>query len=77
MSDLVGNPKDSFSYDAAHNNLQLSRPLGEVDDEDDVIPQDRDWTAYWRLLFRKVTTEDLEDFEKNYKGIYITLMNHT
>lgn len=41
---------------------------GEVDDEDGAIPQDRDWTAYWRLLFRKVTTEDLEDFDKNYKG---------
>ena len=40
-----------------------------MDDEDDAIPQDRDWTAYWRLLFRKVTTRDIEDFEKNYKGI--------
>lgn len=43
---------------------------GEVDDEDDSIPQDRDWTAYWRLLFRKVTAEDIKDFEKNYRGIY-------
>jgi DnaJ family protein C protein 9 len=42
--------------------------LGEIDDEDDAIPQDRDWTAYWRLLFRKVTTDDIKDFEKNYKG---------
>ncbi|KAL4235979.1 DnaJ subfamily C member 9 [Mactra antiquata] len=41
---------------------------GEVDDEDDSIPQDRDWTAYWRLLFRKVTTDDIKDFEKTYKG---------
>ncbi|WAR23742.1 DNJC9-like protein, partial [Mya arenaria] len=41
---------------------------GEVDDEDDAIPQDRDWTAYWRLLFRKVTMEDIKDFEKKYKG---------
>ena len=46
---------------------------GEIDDEDDVIPQDRDWTAYWRLLFRKVTTQDLEDFEKNYKGTILCL----
>jgi len=43
-------------------------PAGEVDDEDDVVPQDRDWTAYWRLLFRKVTTQDIQDFEKNYRG---------
>lgn len=41
---------------------------GEVDEEDDAIPQDRDWTAYWRLLFRKVTTDDIKDFEKKYKG---------
>ncbi|XP_052274401.1 dnaJ homolog subfamily C member 9-like isoform X1 [Dreissena polymorpha] len=41
---------------------------GEVDDEDDTVPQDRDWTAYWRMLFRKLTTQDIVDFEKNYKG---------
>ncbi|KAH3849297.1 hypothetical protein DPMN_091696, partial [Dreissena polymorpha] len=40
---------------------------GEVDDEDDTVPQDRDWTAYWRMLFRKLTTQDIVDFEKNYK----------
>ncbi|KAL3891731.1 hypothetical protein ACJMK2_003980 [Sinanodonta woodiana] len=40
---------------------------GEVDEENDV-PQDRDWTAYWRLLFRKVSVEDIKEFEKTFKG---------
>lgn len=39
-----------------------------MDDEDDVVPQDRDWTAYWRMLFQNVTTQAIEDFEKKYKG---------
>lgn len=41
---------------------------GEVDDEDDVLTQDRDWYDYWRLLFRQVTQKDIKDFEKKYKG---------
>ena len=39
---------------------------GEVDD--DVVVQERDWDAYWRLLFQKITLEDIAEFEKNYKG---------
>lgn len=39
---------------------------GDVDDND-IVPQDRDWAAYWRLLFRKINTQDILDFEKNYK----------
>lgn len=39
---------------------------GEVDD--DVVVQERDWDAYWRLLFQKITVEDIAEFEKNYKG---------
>lgn len=39
---------------------------GEVDD--DVVVQERDWDAYWRLLFQKVTLEDIAEFEKQYKG---------
>ena len=30
--------------------------------------QDRDWTNYWRLLFKKVTVDDITSFEKSYKG---------
>ena len=39
---------------------------GEV--EDDIIVQERDWEAYWRLLFKKITVEDIAEFEKQYKG---------
>ena len=30
--------------------------------------KDRDWADYWRILFKKVTVEDIRAFEKNYKG---------
>ena len=42
--------------------------VGEVDDESD-IPQDRDWSDYWRLLFKKVSVDDIKTFEKDYKGM--------
>lgn len=41
---------------------------GLVDEESDVLNQDRDWEAYWRLLFKKITLEDIQAFEKTYKG---------
>ena len=39
---------------------------GEIDD--DVVVQERDWDAYWRLLFKKIAVQDIEEFEKTYKG---------
>ena len=33
-----------------------------------VTLQDRDWSEYWRLLFKKVTLDDIRTFEKSYKG---------
>ncbi|EDO42458.1 predicted protein [Nematostella vectensis] len=39
---------------------------GEIDEEN--IDEDRDWTQYWRLLFKKVTLEDIRKFEASYKG---------
>ena len=30
--------------------------------------QERDWTDYWRILFPKVTVEDIRSFEQKYKG---------
>ncbi|XP_045592850.1 dnaJ homolog subfamily C member 9 [Procambarus clarkii] len=39
---------------------------GEVDDEN-VAPDDRDWDQYWRLLFKKITIEDIKNFESKYK----------
>ncbi|XP_009994711.1 PREDICTED: dnaJ homolog subfamily C member 9 [Chaetura pelagica] len=41
---------------------------GTVDEEGEVLGGERDWLEYWRLLFKKITTKDIEDFEKNYKN---------
>ncbi|KAM3606684.1 uncharacterized protein V6R79_021182 [Siganus canaliculatus] len=41
---------------------------GLVDEECDVLKQDRCWEDYWRLLFPKVTVQDILEFEKKYKG---------
>ncbi|XP_053164537.1 dnaJ homolog subfamily C member 9 [Hemicordylus capensis] len=40
---------------------------GVVDEESTVLTQDRNWEEYWRLLFKKITVKDIEDFEKKYK----------
>ena len=40
---------------------------GELADEDDILTQDRDWDAYWRLLFKKVSKKDIEQFESEYR----------
>ncbi|XP_043912023.1 dnaJ homolog subfamily C member 9 [Protopterus annectens] len=41
---------------------------GIVDEESSCISCDRDWYDYWRLLFKKVTADDIKNFEKTYKG---------
>lgn len=41
---------------------------GTVDEDSDVLNQDRDWETYWRLLFKKISLEDIQAFEKTYKG---------
>lgn len=41
---------------------------GIVEDDDDILTQDRNWVEYWRLLFNKVTIDDIKAYEKNYKG---------
>ncbi|KAM9847896.1 dnaJ homolog subfamily C member 9 [Aulostomus maculatus] len=41
---------------------------GVVDEESDVLSQDRCWEDYWRLLFPKITVQDILEFEKKYKG---------
>lgn len=40
---------------------------GEVDDEGDASLNDRDWSEYWRVLFKKVTLDDIKNFEKKYR----------
>ena len=39
---------------------------GEVGEE--IIDQERDWDYYWRVMFPKITTADIKNFEKKYKG---------
>ncbi|KAG0726418.1 DnaJ subfamily C member 9 [Chionoecetes opilio] len=39
---------------------------GEVDEEN-LAPEDKDWSQYWRLLFKKITLEDIKNFETEYK----------
>lgn len=43
---------------------------GEILDEE--LPesqQDRDWSQYWRLLFPKITLQDIQEFEAKYKSM--------
>ncbi|XP_019952654.1 dnaJ homolog subfamily C member 9 [Paralichthys olivaceus] len=41
---------------------------GVVDEDSDVLSQDRCWEDYWRVLFPKITVQDILEFEKKYKG---------
>ncbi|KAK2824463.1 hypothetical protein Q5P01_021638 [Channa striata] len=41
---------------------------GVVDEESDTLRQDRCWEDHWRLLFPKITVQDILEFEKKYKG---------
>ncbi|XP_067996475.1 dnaJ homolog subfamily C member 9 [Melanerpes formicivorus] len=40
---------------------------GTVDEEGEALRGERDWQEYWRLLFKKITVKDIEDFERSYK----------
>ena len=40
---------------------------GELLDESDIFAQDKDWESYWRILFKKVSKKDIEEFEAEYK----------
>ena len=42
---------------------------GEIHDENDPILSDpnRDWEGHWRMMFAKVTLDDIKNFEKQYR----------
>lgn len=42
-----------------------------VDEEEYNILKDKDWTVYWRLLFKKITEEDIKAYEKEYIGMFL------
>jgi DnaJ family protein C protein 9 len=37
-------------------------------DDDDFSKSDQNWEDYWRFLFKKVTEQDITEFENKYKG---------
>lgn len=56
--EILSNPEHRAVYDET----------GEIVDEGDVLAKDKDWDHYWRLLFKKISKQDIEMFEKEYKG---------
>lgn len=39
-----------------------------VGDENENVIEERDWSIYWRVLFKKITEEDILAYEKEYIG---------
>ncbi|NXS12818.1 DNJC9 protein, partial [Neodrepanis coruscans] len=54
---VLSDPKQRAVYDET----------GTVDEEAEVLREDRDWLQYWQLLF-KLTVKDIEDFQQKYKN---------
>ncbi|RVE54076.1 hypothetical protein evm_001199 [Chilo suppressalis] len=50
------------------NKRALYDETKSVDDDDYNVIVDRDWTNYWRLLFKKITIDDIKAYEKKYVG---------
>jgi len=56
--EVLSNEEQRVAYDET----------GELLDEGDVLTQDKNWEQYWRLLFKKISKADIEEFEREYKG---------
>lgn len=50
-----------------HNTYDLYFILGCIDEEN-LDLENKDWSYYWRILFPKVTKNDIDSFMKKYKG---------
>ncbi|XP_030028084.2 dnaJ homolog subfamily C member 9 [Manduca sexta] len=50
------------------NKRALYDETKSVDDEDYNVIIDKDWAVYWRVLFKKITEEDIIAYEKEYIG---------
>ncbi|CAD0197110.1 unnamed protein product [Chrysodeixis includens] len=50
------------------NRRALYDESGIVDDDECDVIIDRDWTSYWRMLFKKITDDDIRAYEKEYQG---------
>lgn len=45
--------------------------LGCVGDDVDPNFEDFPWETYWRSIFRKITDDDIREYELKYKGLYL------
>ena len=39
-----------------------------TDDDSCTLDPDKDWTEYWRILFKKITLDDIKEFEEKFRG---------
>lgn len=56
-----------YSILSDENKRGVYDETGDVDDDESDVTRDRDWSDYWRLLFKKVSVDDIKTFEKDYK----------
>ena len=45
---------------------------GQYDEESEEVMM-RNWADYWKSLFKKISVEDINNYEKNYKGSEIEI----
>lgn len=50
------------------NKREVYDTTKSVDEDEYNVMKDKDWTVYWRLLFKKITEEDIKAYEKKYIG---------
>lgn len=50
-----------------NDNRKIYDETGQFDDETDEVSM-RNWSDYWRSLFKEVTVEDINNYEKSYKN---------
>ncbi|XP_062550070.1 J domain-containing protein CG6693-like [Armigeres subalbatus] len=57
-----------YSVLSDRNKRALYDEQGTIDDDDDADSSDINWLAFWQKFFKPVSTDDIDDFEKDYKG---------
>lgn len=56
----------AYSILSDQDKKALYDECGEVEEENDTLPE-RDWEAYWRIIFSPITQQDIKQFEQQYK----------
>lgn len=54
---ILSNPDKRTLYDQS----------GEIDDDSDTFEENKDWDSYWRILFKKISIADIENFAADYR----------